>query len=166
VDNMIWLFGLPQAVNCQMQNHYFEEYTQFGTEDIATLWCEYPEFTATLTVGRSKAREKDGMFNSMNVTGNGTWVQLDRVGYQVNGEPVDTPTLSATGTEGCVGHLIACIENDEAPTTSAQDGFDVALVTTAAYQSAHLGRRIALPLEDENHPLISVEDQVIDRFLD
>ena len=57
VDALLWFFGMPNRVSCQMQNLYFEEYAQFGTEDIATLWCEYPDFTATLTAGSDQKRE-------------------------------------------------------------------------------------------------------------
>ena len=85
VDALLWFFGMPNRVSCQMQNLYFEEYAQFGTEDIATLWCEYPDFTATLTAGRSKARSEDATFDCVNITGEGAWVQVDRMGYSVNG---------------------------------------------------------------------------------
>ena len=166
VDNLLWLFGMPSRVSCQVQNVYFEEYRPFGTEDIATLWCEYPHFTATLTVGRSKANREDAMFDCVNLTGEGAWVQVDRFGYAVNGAAVDIPQIKATGAAGCVAHLIDCIERDAAPVTSAENGLSVALLTTAAYQAAHTGKAVALPLQDERHPLIDAADHVIERFLD
>ncbi len=166
VDVLLWLFGMPDRVSCQVQNVYFEEYGAFGTEDIATLWCEYPHFTATLTVGRSTAPREDATFDCVNLTGDGAWVQVDRLGYAVNGAAVDIPPCNATGAAGCVAHLIDCIEQDATPATSAGNGLSVACLTTAAYQAAHQGKPVALPLQDERHPLIDAEDHVVDRFLD
>ncbi len=166
VDALLWFFGMPNRVSCQMQNLYFEEYGQFGTEDIATLWCEYPNFTATLTVGRSKARREDATFDCVNITGEGAWVQVDRLGYSVNGKLVDTPPPRAAGMAACVAHLIDCIEQDATPVTSVEAGLSIALLTTAAYQAAHTGEPVTLPLQNEQHPLIAAEDHVVDRLLD
>ena len=166
VDCMIWMFGMPRRVCCRMENAYFEEYAQYGTEDIATLWCDYDGFTATLTVGRSKARDQDAMFNCVDVTGEGAWVRLSRGGYTVNGQEVDLPDVQVAGSAGCVNNLIDCIENDKPPHCSAQDGLAVAQITTAAYQSAVSGDFVDLPLGDENHPKIDANDQLIDRLLD
>jgi len=166
VDALLWFFGMPNRVSCQMQNLYFEEYAQFGTEDIATLWCEYPDFTATLTAGRSKAQSEDATFDCVNITGEGAWVQVDRLGYSVNGKLVDTPPPRAAGLAACVSHLIDCIEQDAKPVTSAEDGLSVALLTTAAYQAAHTGEPITLPLQNEQHPLIDAEDHIVNRLLD
>ena len=166
VDALLWFFGMPNRVSCQVQNFYFEEYAQFGTEDIATLWCEYPDFTATLTVGRSKARREDATFDCVNITGEGAWVQVDRLGYSVNGELVDTPPPRAAGLAACVEHLIDCIEQDATPVTSAEDGLSIALLTTAAYQAAHTGEPVTLPLQNEQHPLIDAEDHIVNRLLD
>ena len=166
VDALLWFFGMPNRVSCQMQNFYFEEYAQFGTEDIATLWCEYPDFTATLTVGRSKARSEDATFDCVNITGEGAWVQVDRLGYSVNGKLVDTPPPRAAGMAAGVAHLIDCIEQDTTPVTSAEDGLSVALLTTAAYQAAHTGEPVTLPLQNEQHPLIDAEDHIVNRLLD
>lgn len=166
VDALLWFFGMPNRVSCQVQNFYFEEYAQFGTEDIATLWCEYPNFTATLTVGRSKARREDATFDCVNITGEGAWIQVDRLGYSVNGELVDTPPPRAAGLAACVEHLIDCIEQDATPVTSAEDGLSVALLTTAAYQAAHTGEPVTLPLQNEQHPLIEAEDHIVNRLLD
>lgn len=166
VDALLWFFGMPNRVSCQMQNLYFEEYEQFGTEDIATLWCEYPDFTAALAVGRSKARSEDATFDCVNITGEGAWVQVDRLGYSVNGELVDTPPPRAAGLAACVAHLIDCIGQDTTPVTSAADGLSIALLTTAAYQAAHTGEPVTLPLQNEQHPLIAAEDHVVNRLLD
>ena len=166
VDALLWFFGMPNRVSCQIQNLYFEEYAQFGTEDIATLWCEYPDFTATLTVGRSKARNKDATFDCVNITGEGAWVQVDRLGYSVNGKLVDTPPPRAAGMAAGVAHLIDCIEQDATPVTSAEEGLSIALLTTAAYQAAHTGEPVTLPLQNEQHPLIDAEDHIVNRLLD
>ena len=166
VSALLWFFGMPNRVSCQMQNLYFEEYEQFGTEDIATLWCEYPDFTATLTVGRSKARHEDATFDCVNITGEGAWVQVDRLGYSVNRKTVDIPVPTTTGSAACVAHLIDCIEQDATPVTGAEEGLSVALLTTAAYQAAHTGEPVTLPLQNEQHPLIDAEDHVVDRLLD
>jgi predicted dehydrogenase len=166
VDSMLWMFGMPRRICCKMENAYFEEYAQFGTEDIATLWCDYDGFSATLTVGRSNAREQDAMYDCVDVTGEGVWVRLSRGGYTVNGQDIDLPDVQVTGTAGCVNHLIECIENDKPSQSSAREGLAVAQATTAAYQSAVSGEFVDLPLRDENHPAIDVNDQVIDRLLD
>lgn len=166
VDCMIWMFGMPKRLCCKMENAYFEEYAQFGTEDIATLWCDYDGFTATLTVGRSKARAQDAMFDCVDVTGEGAYVHLSRQGYTVNGQDVDLPEVEVAGSAGCVNDLIDCIENDRPPMSSARDGLAVAQLTTAAYQSSVSGDFVDLPLKDESHPLIDANDQVITRFLD
>ena len=42
----------------------------------------------------------------------------------------------------------------------------MAEITTAGYQSAESGGFVALPLEDENHPMIDADEQVIDGYLD
>ena len=42
----------------------------------------------------------------------------------------------------------------------------VAELTTAGYQSAASGQFIDLPLQDERHPMISDDEQVVDGFLD
>lgn len=166
VDYMYWLFGLPNRVMCKMHNVYFEEYKAFGSEDIATLWCEYDERVATLTLGRSKARGKGVEADMIQVTGNGISAQVTRKSVVVNGEavPIDPPAEAMLFP--CVQHLIDCIQKDKEPITGVHNGFAVMQIKMAAYQSAQSGQVVDLPLKDLHHPLIDASEQTLDILLD
>ncbi len=167
VDYLFWQFGMPKRIFCHMQNAFFEAYQIYGTEDIAMLCCEYDKMTATLTVGRTTARDRDGMVDVVQVNGEGVWVQVSRTGYLVNGREIeDIEDIPETGTAGCVQHLIDCIEQGCSPTTGIHNALAVAQIKTAAYQSAQTGQFVSLPLKDERHPLIDANEQVLDILLD
>ncbi len=166
VDYLYSLFGLPKRVYCQMENAYFEEYKAFGTEDIATLFCEYEGFSATITTGRNKASESDMACSALDVTCEGNWIHLQGNTYQVNGEEIEIPAPVFSGNEGCIQHLVDCITNDLEPITGVNNGLAVAEITTAGYQSASTGEFVSLPLKDENHPMIAADEQIIDELLD
>ena len=141
-----------------MVNAYFEEHRAFGTEDIATLLCEYDGFTATMTTGRNTARGQDFGCQTLDVTCEATWIQADREGLKVNGEAIDVPQSALGASEACVQHLVDCIAEDKAPETGIYNGLAVAELTTAAYQSAQTGEFVNLPLEDETHPMIDADE--------
>ncbi len=166
VDYLYWLFGLPNRVMCRMHNVYFEEYKAFGSEDIATLWCEYDEMVATLTLGRSIAKDKSVEADAINVTGNGISAQITRKSLVVNGDPIAVEPPPQTMVAPCVQHLIDCIENDVEPLTGIHNGLAVMQMKMAAYQSAQSGQIVEFPLKDVNHPLIDVSEQTLDILLD
>ncbi|MSS71831.1 MAG: Gfo/Idh/MocA family oxidoreductase [Candidatus Latescibacteria bacterium] len=168
VDYLYSLFGPPRRVHARMERHFWEEYRAFGTEDMATLLCDYEGFSALLVTGRNKVPKEGPMVNAVDVTSEGRWVrvELQRGSYTVNGQPVDLPPAPVSSSAACVQHLIDCIVNDAAPQTGLQNGLAVTEIVTAAYQSAQTGGFIDLPLKDENHPLIAPDEQVIDGLLD
>ena len=133
---------------------------------MATLFCEYSDFTATIVTGRNRLPIEKPQINSVDVTCRGKYVRVDRSKYTINGEPVVVPELPFPSDEACVQHLIDCILNDEDPKTGVSNGLAVAEITTAGYQSAVSREFVNLPLENENHPMIDPELQVVDHFLD
>lgn len=166
VDYLYSVFGYPKRVYCHMVNAYFDEYRAFETEDIATLFCEYDGFVATMTTGRNKARDKDLACQALDITCEGNWIRVDGAVLTVNGDVVDVPEASLNPSEACVQHLIDCIQEDRVPESGMHNGLAVAVLTTAAYQSAQSGGFVDLPLEDETHPMISADEQVLDTFLE
>lgn len=168
VDYLYSLFGLPRRVCARMENHFWEEYRAFGTEDMATLLCDYGGFSALLVTGRNRVPREGPMVNAVDLTGEGRWVrvELQRATYAVNGQPVEIPPAPLPSAAACVQHLIDCIVNNTEPQTGLQNGLAVTGIVTAAYQSAQSGGFVDLPLKDENHPLIAPDEQVIDGLLD
>lgn len=167
VDYLYSLFGMPNRVYCHMETAFWGDYyDRFGTEDMATLFCEYSDFTATIVTGRNRLPIEKPQINSVDVTCRGKYVRVDRSKYTINGEPVVVPELPFPSDEACVQHLIDCILNDEDPKTGVSNGLAVAEITTAGYQSAVSREFVNLPLENENHPMIDPELQVVDHFLD
>lgn len=166
VDYLYSVFGYPKRVHCRRENLYWDEYKAFGTEDMATLLCDYGTFSALVVTGRSKVRKELPAVNALDVACEGRWVRVDDDLYTVNGERVEVPSASLPPRESCVQHLIDCILHDAEPETGVHNGLAVAEIVTAAYQSAQSGGFIELPLKDENHPLISPDEQVIDGLLD
>ena len=168
VDYLYSLFGPPRRVHARMDRHFWDEYRAFGTEDLATLLCDYGDFSALLVTGRNKIPKEGPMVNAVDLTGEGYWirVELQRASYTVNGQPVDFPPAPMSSSAACVQHLIDCITRDAAPETGLHNGLAVTEIVTAAYQSAQSGGFIDLPLKDENHPLIAPDEQVIDGLLD
>jgi len=166
VDYMYWLFGLPNRILCRMHNVYFEEYKAFGSEDIATLWCEYDEMVATLTLGRSQAKGTGVEADAINVTGNGVAAQVTRKSMVVNGESVAVEPPAERMLVPCVQHLLDCIEQDLEPITGVHNGLAVMQIKMAAYQSAQSRKIVELPLQDVNHPLIDASEQTLDILLD
>jgi len=166
VDYMFWLFGLPNRVMCRMHNVYFEEYKAFGSEDIATLWCEYDDMVATLTLGRSKANGTGVEADAILITGNGVAAQATRKSLIVNGESVAVDPPNDVMLFPCVQHLLDCIEQDLEPVTGVHNGLAVMQIKMAAYQSAHSRQVVDLPLKDVNHPLIDLSEQTLDILLD
>jgi predicted dehydrogenase len=166
VEYLYSLFGLPEQVYCRMTNAYWEEYRPFQTEDMATLVCGYDGFTASVIAGRNRGRDASPMVNMLDLNAEEVWMHLDGDSVSVNGRPIDVPPVVMSPSEACVQDLIGAIEEDREPSAGLLTGLAVAEITTAAYQSAGVGRAVDLPLRDERHPLISEDEQVIDGFLD
>ena len=166
VDYVQALFGMPDRVFCHMENAYWDEYKAFGTEDMATLVCEYPDFVATLVTGRSKVEQEAPALNTVDIVCKGIWVRATSNTCEHNGEPVALPSPTLSSSAMCIQELIDCIEQDREPVMGLKDGLAVVQLTTAGYQSAESGQFVDLPLADENHPLISADEQVIDDLLE
>ncbi len=166
VDYLHHLFGLPRRVFSSMRNAYWDEYRAFGTEDMATVVCDYGELVATLVTGRNKLEEEGPPANAVDVTAQGRWIHAEPDKMLVNGVPSDLPASPLPQSEACVQELIDCIEEDREPVMGVTDGLAVAEMTTAAYQSAQTGEFVTLPLENANHPMIDADKQVIEGFLD
>ncbi len=169
VDIMYRLFGLPRRVYCHVETAYWGEYYRdLGTEDMATLLCEYDGFAATIVTGRGKVREEQPAVNTIEMICEGEWIRIDAQEntYLANGRAVGVPDLPLPPAESCVQHLFDCIESDSEPESGLENGLAVAEITTAGYQSAASGQFVQLPLQDENHPMIDVDEQVIDGYLD
>lgn len=166
VDNLHHLFGLPERVFCSMRNAYWDEYRAFGTEDMATVVCEYGDFVATLVTGRNKLEEEGPPANAVDVTAQGHWIHVESETMLVNGVSMDLAPAPLPPSDACVQELIDCIEEGRDPVMGVADGLAVAEMTTAAYQSAQTGEFVSLPLEDVNHPMINPDEQVIEGYLD
>ena len=170
VDYLYSLYGRPRRVYCHVETAYWEEYYRdFGTEDMATLFCEYDTFAAIIITGRNRVREEmPGAINTVDITGEGRWVRVDVLGptCTINGKTVEVPAGDAPRDDCCVQHLIDCITDDLTPETGVPNGVAVAEITTAAYQSAMSGDFVALPLQNPDHPMIESHEQVIDVMLD
>ena len=166
VDYLYSVFGRPQRVYCRMENLYWDEYQAFGTEDMATLLCDYETFSALVVTGRNKVRKELPAVNSVDMVCEGRWIRVEDERYTINGETVDVRCAPLPPRESCVQHLIDCIRDDTEPRTGVQNGLAVAEIVTAAYQSARSGGFVELPLKDENHPLLGHDEQVIDGLLD
>lgn len=167
VDYLCSLFGLPKRVYCHMETAFWGEYYDpLGTEDMATLFCEYEGFAATIVTGRNKVSEETSPVNTVEATCQGRWMRTDGDAYAINGAPVEIPPAALSPSAACVQHLIECVVTDSQPEVGLPSGLAVAELTTAGYQSAATGNFVTLPLEDETHPLIGSDEQVIDTLLD
>ena len=166
VDFVHSLFGIPRRVHCRMENLYWNEYRAFGTEDIATVTCDYGTFSARIVTGRNKVPREQPTVNAVDLLCEGSWVRVEEDAYSVNGKAVAIAAQPLSPREGCIQNLIDCIASGAEPLTGAATGLAVAEITTAAYQSAQSGDWVSLPLADENHPLIAADEQVIDGLLD
>lgn len=162
------IFGLPKRIYCRLENLFWDEYKAFGTEDIATAHCDYGTFSAFVITGRSKVRKgmPEGIVNTVNVACEAGRIAVDGPSYAVNGKTIEIPSAALPPQPSCVQHLIDCIVNDAEPLSGVQGGLTVAEIVTAGYQSAKSDRFVELPLDDENHPLIRPDQQMIDGFLD
>ena len=166
VDYVYSVFGMPKRVHCLMENLYWDEYRPFGTEDFATLTCDYGSFSTRTVTGRTKVPRELPAVNTVDLVCEGRYVRIDNDDYTVNGERVAVPAAPLPPRDSTVQHLIDCITYDRAPQSGVHNGLAVAEIVTAAYQSAQCGDYVTLPLTDEKHPLISAADQTIDGFLD
>ena len=166
VDYVYSVFGMPRRVHCLMENLYWDEYRQFGTEDFATLVCDYGSFSTRTVTGRTKVPRELPVVNTVDLVCDGRYVRIDNDDYTVNGAHLTLPAAPLPPRESTVQHLIDCIVHDRVPQSGVDNGLAVAEIVTAAYQSAQSGDFVALPLADEKHPLIGAEDQVIDGLLD
>ncbi len=166
VDYLHHLFGMPGRIFSSMRNAYWDEYQAFGTEDMATVVCDYGDFVATLVTGRNKLEEEGPSANAVDVTAQGHWIHVEPEKMLVNGVPLDLQPAPLPQSDACVQELIDCIEGARDPVMGVADGLAVAEMTTAAYQSAQTGEFVSLPLDDENHPMIDLDEQVIEGFLD
>ncbi len=166
VDYLHHLFGMPRRIFCRMRNAYWDEYLAFGTEDMATVVCEYGGFVATLVTGRNKLEEEGPSVNAVDVTAEGYWIHAEPETMGLNGVALELPPSPTSYSESCAQELIDCIEEDRDPVMGVADGLAVAEMTTAAYQSAHTGEFVAIPLENANHPMIHTDRQVIEGYLD
>ena len=86
--------------------------------------------------------------------------------FTINGIRTNVAHTDYSGADGCVQHLIECIEQDAKPQTGIENGVAVAELTTAAYQSAQAGAFVDLPLQDDRHPQLADDEQLIDGLLD
>jgi predicted dehydrogenase len=166
VDFLHHLFGMPERIYSRMRNAYWDEYRAFDTEDMATVVCEYGDFAATLVTGRNKLDEEGPAANAVDVTAEGYWIHAEPDAMLLNGVAQELPRMPVSYSDSCVQELIDCIEEERDPVMGVADGLAVAAMTTAAYQSARTGEFVAMPLEDENHPMIAPDKQVIEGFLD
>ena len=90
-----------------MENAYWQEYEQFGTEDMPTLVLEYENLAATIVTGRNKIRGKEGpSVNAVDVTAQGYWMRADLDSAYLNGEKVELETPALEVSESCVWELI------------------------------------------------------------
>ncbi len=128
--------------------------------------CDYGRFYARVVTGRTKVPRELPAINTVDLVCDGRYVRIDDDRYAVNGEPIEPPAAPLPPRESCVQHLIDCIVNDGEPQTGVRNGFAGAEIVTAAYQSAQSGGFVELPLKNEDHPLISATDQIIDGLLD
>ena len=168
VDFLYGVYGMPKRVYARFETAYWPEvYTALGTEDMAFLLCEYDGFTATIVTGRNKVTE-EGMAaaNSLEVVCQGEHMRVEGDLFTINGVPTPIAPTDYPGADGCVQHLIECIEQDAEPQTGIRNGVAVAELTTAAYQSAQAGAFVDLPLQDDRHPQLADEEQLIDGLLD
>lgn len=166
VDYVYSVFGMPKRVHCLMENHYWDEYRPFGTEDFAIMTLDYGNFSTRTVTGRTKVARELPVINTIDLVCDGRYVRIDNDDYTINGEHLDVPAAPLPPRESTVQHLIDCIVHDRAPQSGVHNGLAVAEIVTAAYQSAQSGGFITLPLVDELHPLISTIDQTIDGLLD
>ena len=166
VDYLHHLFGMPRRIFSSMRNAYWDEYRAFGTEDMATVVCEYGDFVATLVTGRNKLKEEGPSANAVDVTAEGHWIHAEPETMLLNGVALELSPAPLTYSDSCVQELIDCIEEDRDPVMGVADGLAVAEMTTAAYQSAQTGQFVTLPLENVDHPLIDPGEQAIEGFLD
>ena len=169
VDYMYGIFGYPKRVYCHAETAFWEAfYRDFGTEDMATLFCEYEGFTATIVTGRNRVQEEQPVVNAVDAVCEGRWVRVDaqKATCAINGEAVEIPGAPLSPGSSCIQHLIDCIRDDVEPETGISNGLAVAEITTAAYQSVASGGFVTLPLVDEMHPMLGPDEQVVDTLLD
>ena len=167
VDLIHHAFGMPNRVYAHFETAYWSEYyDQFGTEDVATLMCEYDTMVATVVVGRNRVSTETGAVDSIDLWCRGVHARASVDTLDENGEAVDIPRPALTGAAACVQNLVDAITDDAPLESSVSDGVASAAITTAGYQSAAAKAFVDLPLADERHPMIADHEQVIEGFLD
>lgn len=167
VDLVHHAFGMPNRVYANFQTAYWNDYyDQFGTEDVATLLCEYDTMTATVIVGRNRVPKEMNAVDSIDLWARGMHARASVDTLQENGEAVEIDRPSLTGAAACVQNLVDAIREDAPLESSVADGVAATEITTAGYQSAATGQFVDLPLEDDRHPMIDDGEQVIEGFLD
>ena len=167
VDLIHHAFGMPNRVYAHFETAYWNDYYDpFGTEDVATLMCEYDTMVATVVVGRNRVSTEAGAVDSIDLWCRGVHARASVDTLEENGEAVDIPRPDVTGAAACVQNLVDAINDDAPLESSINDGVAATAITTAGYQSAAAKEFVDLPLADDRHPMIADHEQVIEGFLD
>ncbi len=167
VDLIQHVFGMPNRVYAHFETAYWPDYyDSFGTEDMATLMCEYDTMVATLIVGRNRLSAEKGAVDSIDLWCRGVHARASVDLLEENGEAVDIPKPGITGAAACVQNLVDAITDDAPLESSVSDGVASAEITTAGYQSAATKTFVDLPLVDDRHPMIEDHEQIIEGYLD
>jgi predicted dehydrogenase len=167
VDLLHYALGMPKRVYANFETAYWAEfYDPFGTEDVATMLWDYDGLTAHIVTGRNRIQgAAPAAVNIVDVWCEGNHVQATSQTLSENGQRV-LDDEGAGGGDGCVQHLIDCIEQDTTPVSGIANGLAVTEITTAGYQSAASGHFVDLPLADERHPMLPDDEQIVEGFLD
>ena len=167
VDLIHHTFGMPNRVYAKFETAYWPDYyNQFGTEDVATLVCEFDHLIATVIVGRNRIPEEGSAIDSIDLWCRGIHARATVDGLEENEEALDIGMPEYTGAAACVQNLIDAIENNAPLESTIHDGLAATEITTAGYQSAESGQFVSLPLEDDRHPMIDDHEQIIEGYLD
>ena len=167
VDLIAHTFGMPNRIYAHFETAYWPDfYSQFGTEDVVTLMCEYDTLVATAIVGRNRLPFEGSAIDSIDLWCRGIHARATVDTLEENQKPLDVPELLLTGAAACVQNLIDAIVDDVPLESSVADGIAATAITTAGYQSAATRSFVDLPLSDDRHPMITDDEQVIEGFLD
>jgi predicted dehydrogenase len=167
IDLVHHAFGMPNRVYAHFETAYWPEYyDQFGTEDVATLMCEYDTMVATVVVGRNRVPEEGLAFDSMDLWCRGVHARASISTLAENEVDQEVAPSALSATASCVQNLVDAIVDDAALESSVADGVAATEITTAGYQSAHTKEFVDLPLTDDRHPMITDDEQIIDGYLD
>ena len=167
VDLIHHAFGMPDRVYAHFETAYWPDYyDRFGTEDAVTLMCEYDCFVATVVVGRNRVPSEGNAVDSIDLWCKGIHARATVDTLHENGQSMDIEIPQLVAAAACVQNLIDAIEKDTPLESSIPDGVAATEITTAGYQSAASRSFVNLPLEDDRHPMISDDNQIVEGYLD